>query len=271
MRSFISAVCFLALALGCNGHSYSLGTCPVVEPQSDFNMNRMLGIWYAIQKTSTGSSCITYNFTSLSEPYTYELEQISQHFALGLTPLKHEYHYTGKLTVPDEAVPARMKVRFPLSVAGSASYTVFMTDYDNFAAVFTCQKLGFAHRQSVTILSRRRVLDKMFSDKIRMRMTTFNIDPFDLSIINQRDCPRYNGTGLNINIDDDTFSPQSVGNVVRKAGEKIGDGVEFVAGGVRKIYHKYSDDSSEEAHVSPDKISDLARYQTPNPHAEWLP
>lgn len=128
---------------------------------------QLLGVWYAVQKTSTGSSCITYNFTRLTEPYTYELEQVSQHFALGLTPLKHEYHYTGKLSVPDEAIPARMKVRFPLSVAGSAMYTVFMTDYDNYAAVFTCQKLAFAHRQSVTILSRERTLDKMFLDKVK--------------------------------------------------------------------------------------------------------
>lgn len=33
----------------------------------------------------------------------------------GLTPLKHEYHYTGELTVPEPSTPARMQVRFPLS------------------------------------------------------------------------------------------------------------------------------------------------------------
>lgn len=59
-----------------------------------------------------------------------------------------------------------MKVRFPLSVAGSASYTVFMTDYDTYAGIFTCQKLGFAHRQSATILSREKTLDQMYIDKV---------------------------------------------------------------------------------------------------------
>lgn len=75
----------------------------------------MLGVWYVIQKTSTASNCIIYNFTRTDEPGEYKLEQVSQHFALGLTPLEHEYHYTGDLKVPDSSVPAKMKVKFPLS------------------------------------------------------------------------------------------------------------------------------------------------------------
>jgi apolipoprotein D and lipocalin family protein len=53
-------------------------------------------------------------------------------------------------------------------VAGSASYIVFMTDYETYAGVFTCQKLGFAHRQSASILSRSPRLDKMYVDKVRV-------------------------------------------------------------------------------------------------------
>lgn len=56
-----------------------------------------------------------YNFTKTDEPYQYELEQISQHFVLGLTPLEHTYRYTGRLVVPDTAVPAKMQASFPLS------------------------------------------------------------------------------------------------------------------------------------------------------------
>jgi hypothetical protein len=42
-----------------------------------------------------------------------------------------------------------------------------MTDYDNYAGVFTCQKMAFAHRQSASILSRLPNLDKMYVDKVR--------------------------------------------------------------------------------------------------------
>lgn len=76
---------------------------------------QFLGIWYAVQKTSTASTCLIYNITLGEEPGEYKIEQTSQHFVLGLTPLKHEYSYTGTLTVPDQAVPGKMVVRFPLS------------------------------------------------------------------------------------------------------------------------------------------------------------
>lgn len=75
----------------------------------------MLGVWYAVQKTSTASSCITYNFTRGDEPGEYELEQVSQHFVLGLTPLKHDYKYKGVLSMNEPSIPAKMTVRFPLS------------------------------------------------------------------------------------------------------------------------------------------------------------
>lgn len=61
---------------------------------------------------------------------------------------------------------------FCKGVAGSASYTVFATDYDIYGAIFTCQKLAFANRQSATILSRKKTLDKMYLDKVSPRGST---------------------------------------------------------------------------------------------------
>lgn len=159
-----------------------------------------MGIWYAIQKTSTASSCLIYNITRGEEPGEYFIEQTSQHFALGLTPLKHEYSYTGQLSVPIPELPSKMKVKFPLSKffksfsfymkkqqqqkiniliysvhfldpAGDSDFSIFMTDYETYAGVFTCQKLAFAHRQSATLLSRNRDLDKVYVDKVNIRFT----------------------------------------------------------------------------------------------------
>ncbi|XP_049878979.1 apolipoprotein D-like [Pectinophora gossypiella] len=262
---------FLGVLLVCGGaytHTYHLGACPVVEPMPGFEMNKMLGVWYVIQKTSTASHCITYNFTKTLEPGQYQLEQVSQHFILGLTPLKHDYRYTGILTVPDSAVPARMKVRFPLSVAGSASYTILATDYTTYAAVFTCQKLAFAHRRSATILSRNKELDKIFLDKVRTKLSSFGVDPYDLSIISQSNCPQHpNGTteGVNINIDPGTFSAHNIGNAVKSAGEAIGDGVEYVVDAGKKVYNKVAS-SKEDLTEAP---AGAARNY--NADAEWLP
>lgn len=76
---------------------------------------QLLGVWYAIEKTGTASSCVVYNFTKTDEPYEYDLVQTSQHFILKYTPVKHVYKYTGRLTVPDLSTPAKMSVKFPLS------------------------------------------------------------------------------------------------------------------------------------------------------------
>lgn len=266
MALFAGFLLFLLAVKNVEMHSYHLGNCPNIEPQSDFNMNRMLGIWYVMQKTSTASSCIIYNITKTDEPDEYKVEEISQHFLLALTPLKHGYHYTGTLKVPDSAIPARMTVSFPLSVAGKSSFTIFMTDYDTYAGIFTCQKLTFAHRQSATILSRTRTLDKMYLEKLRTRLANSQIDPFELSIISQKDCPRNLTEGYNINIDDETISAKAAAGVVRKAGEKIGDGIEYLSGKTKEVYHKVADKADETSDMTKEKLR-----KTMNEDAEWLP
>lgn len=247
-------------------HTYHLGNCPVVEPQPEFDMSKLLGTWYVIQKTSTGSRCLIYNFTASSEPDEYFVEQISEHPILGLANVDNKYHYTGRLTVPHPEMPGKMTVRFPLSVAGSASYVVFYTDYTTYAAIFTCQKLAFANRQSATILSRTKTLDKQYIDKIRSKLSSYGIDPFDLSVIDQKNCPSESTeTRVNINIDDDTFSPSNIAGVVRKAGEKLGDGIEIAAEGAKKVYNVVTDDDGRES-----RREEIVRNQNTG-ETEWLP
>lgn len=75
---------------------------------------QFLGKWYGIQKTSTGSKCLIYNFTKTEEPNVYKIEQVSEHPVLGLVH-DNNYHYTGTLKADIESVPAKMTVKFPLS------------------------------------------------------------------------------------------------------------------------------------------------------------
>lgn len=246
-------------------HTYHLGNCPIVEPQPDFEMSKLLGKWYAIQKTSTGSRCLVYNFTASSEPGEYYVEQVSEHPVLGLANVDNKYHYKGQLSVPHPEMPGKMIVRFPLSVAGSASYVVFYTDYEQYAGIFTCQKLAFANRQSATILSRTKTLEKQYVDKIRSKLSAYGVDPFDLSVIDQKNCPAEDTeTRVNINIDDNTFSPSNIAGVVRKAGEKLGDGIEIAAEGAKKVYNTVADDDRR------DRREEIIRNQDTG-DTEWLP
>lgn len=264
----------LAAASCVAAHSYHLGSCPSIEPMANFDMEKFLGKWYVIQKTSTGSRCLVYNFTHVPEEKGYRVEQISEHLLLGLTSVDHKYRYSGLLRVNQGASTAsNMTVNFPLSVAGSASYRVFMTDYDTYAAVFTCQRLAFANRQSVSILSRRRTLDKQYIDKIRNRMSTLGVDPFDLSIISQDNCAIETTEGVDINIDEGTFTPQSAAGVVRKAGEKIGDGIEYAAEGAKKLYHTVRGEKSEDQRELREQVqvNDNHHGRFSDRDAEWLP
>lgn len=74
-----------------------------------------------------------------------------------------------------------------------------------------------------------------FKLKIRSRLSSYSVDPFDLSIVSQTECPKEKEDGVNIHIDPNTFSTSNIANVFRKAGEKLGDGFEYVVGAGKKV------------------------------------
>ena len=184
---------------------------------------------------------------------------------IGLAPVAHRYSYTGELEVKDNDVPAKMTVKFPLNVLpGDAVFKVFMTDYEQYAGIFTCQKLPVSHRQSATILSRTKDMDKAYVDKIRSRLQSFGVNSFDLSIINQSNCPTITqDTKINVDINPETFSSQNIGNWVRKAGEKIGDGVEWTVDKAKGIYRSVSGGSNN----SSERSAKLTEAEKPI----WMP
>lgn len=233
---------------------------------TSFCLFQFLGVWYAIQKTSTASECIIYNISQV-EPGQYLIQQLSQDYLIGLAPVSHRYSYTGELEVKDSDVPAKMTVKFPLNVLpGDAIFKVFMTDYEHYAGIFSCQKLPVSHRQSATILSRSKDMDRAYVDKIRTRLNSYGVDAFDLSIINQNSCPTITGdTKINVDITPETFSSQNIGSWVRKAGEKLGDGVEWTVDKAKTIYKKVSGSESSGS----ERSSKLTQNESEKPI--WMP
>lgn len=76
---------------------------------------------------------------------------------------------------------------------------------------------------------------------MRTRLGSFNVDPYDLSIVNQTGCPKESEEAYNIHIDQDTFSSQNIGEAVRKVGSKIGDGVEWTLDASKKVINVAKD------------------------------
>ena len=53
------------------------------------------------------------------------------------------------------------------AITGKADFIVFDTDYDNYMAIFECNRAGLVHRRSVTVLSRSSTIDEMFIKRVR--------------------------------------------------------------------------------------------------------
>jgi len=281
-KLLVIAVAFVALYMTeTNAHTMGLGSCPRVEPLKDFNMEKFLGEWFVIQKFATSSSCMKYNFTQ-GDDGKLRLVQTRQHFILDTIGVDHIYTYTGVLTIPDTDRSARMRVKFPLNIAGEADFVVFMTDYENYAGIFTCQKILFGHTKSATILSRKSTLDKAVINQIRQKLEEDGVDPDDFSVVDQASCRTKEDSSLNVKIDDKTFSAGNVAGVVKKVGQAVGSGVdkagEVLGSGISKASEVTSDivesfadkdDNKKTGVKNLNALLDKAKVQ--ENEAEWLP
>jgi len=74
---------------------------------------------------------------------------------------------------------------------------------------------------------------------------------------------------LDININPTTFTAGSIAGVVRKAGDKLGDGIEAAAEGASSLYNRFY--GSSNASVKKDREEVSNDQHNPNNDAEWLP
>merc|ERR1712173_543199 len=101
-------------------HEYFPEKCPEFQPMQGFDWDQFAdGVWYVTQKFATRSTCLTYEFTT-DELGFKEITQLRQLPYSEKVGLDHEYKYTGKLYAANEALPAKMNVRFPLNPIGAS-------------------------------------------------------------------------------------------------------------------------------------------------------
>jgi len=231
-----------------NGHEYFPGQCPNFTPMSGFNWDKFSsGLWYVTQKFATRSSCLTYEFKT-DELGFKSIEQVRQLPYTDKLPLEHEYIYTGKLYAPQESSPAKMIVRFPLSintwfsleyafeinsildVVGSSSFIVLDTDYDSYGLICTCQDMDlyftYAHRLSCSILQRDSVENAEITKRMRDLVDSQVEDAsHDFDKIKQEGCD-YNKERV-LNIDVDKILGLKGDSSLREAVESVASEFEF--------------------------------------------
>jgi len=188
-------------------HEYFLGQCPNFTPMSQFDWSKFSeGIWYVTQKFATKSSCLTYQFKTDNLGFK-SIEQIRALPFVSQTGLEHDYVYRGKLYAPQESSPAKMIVRFPLNVAGAASFIVMDTDYNSYGLICTCQEfdgwLTYFNRRSCSILQRDPVEDSNITNQLKQKLDTdLGEDAsHDFDTIQQAECSHGDDPAFTIDVD----------------------------------------------------------------------
>ncbi|XP_068242913.1 apolipoprotein D-like [Palaemon carinicauda] len=155
---------------------YFWGRCPSAPPMKDFEMDKLVGIWYIVEAFDSGEKCMTWNISRDATPDTWKVVEDKENGAIHSAGLSHAKFNSGTIYQPDKNNPAKMKSYWPISgIAGDTEFTVHDTDYENFASVFECQNVGLFHRENGLILSRTPVLRIDLRQMARIRTPDINV------------------------------------------------------------------------------------------------
>lgn len=172
--------------------------CPdPIQVKQNFTLNKYLGLWYEIERM--------YN------PFTFG-DCVTAHYSLKEDGNVRVINSNGKNLTTDDtivgtAVPygteGRLTVSFPPTECGyqgppptGPNYNILMTDYDNFAVVYTCDSFQIPGAPVQTklefgwILSRTAIMPEASLLKIKKDLQFLNYDTERFNPTNQDGCQR---------------------------------------------------------------------------------
>ncbi|XP_030373448.1 apolipoprotein D [Scaptodrosophila lebanonensis] len=185
-------------------HAYGLGRCPKYPSMPKFNMSRILGQWFEVER-SLYLPEIAFRCTSLAfQPYNKADLSKFNNFKLEVA-IKSINRITGNPNVnlgyatPENSKSSIMdfkfNTRFPdvisrlLPVTGK--YQVLYTDYDNFAILWSCGSIGsFGYSDQIWVFGRARERD--FTAEVRSKvydvLKRLSLDPERLVLSENKNC-----------------------------------------------------------------------------------
>ncbi|KAF7990299.1 hypothetical protein HCN44_000104 [Aphidius gifuensis] len=174
---------------GVFGQSPGLGACPDVKTVSSIDLSRYAGRWYEAMRFFTvfelTGKCVTADYTLIDSNGTVNVvnSQIS-------TLTNKRSSIEGTAEIVDLAEPGKLKVTFPsVPIKNSGSYWVLGTDYDSYAAVWSCTSLKIANLQFGWILTREKNPPESVIQKATNVFKLNDLKPSKFYKTNQLDCP----------------------------------------------------------------------------------
>lgn len=200
--SLFIAYCFLVPS---HSHTLHVGrTCPNVQAFPNLSLDKILGTWYVVYQFDTSNTCLVWDLEkSETNPEQLMLTESRQLSLLDAVGVSHKQSITARIDIANPEVPSKMRIRWPTSLTGKADFIVFDTDYDNYLAVFQCDRAGLFHRRDTTVLSRSPIIDDMFIRRVRRLLETADVSHQSLDQISHRQCR--NETKRDWHIDSELF------------------------------------------------------------------
>ncbi|XP_064541479.1 apolipoprotein D [Drosophila montana] len=200
--SLLSSVLLLTLVEQAN--AYGFGRCPKYPSMPKFNMSRVLGHWFEVERSfylpEIASGCTTFEF----QPYSKAELSKFNNFKLEVA-IKTVNRITGNPNVnlgyatPENSKSSIMdfkfNTRFPEVIArllpGSGKYQVLYTDYDNYAILWSCGSIGsLGYADQIWILGRDTDFVVEIREKIYDVLKRLSLDPERLVISKNTNCPK---------------------------------------------------------------------------------
>jgi len=168
-------------------HSLGLGACPKVPAISNFQTEQFMGTWYVIEIFGRQTKCMTLTFKKVTDT-SLTVTEAMEFYVLDKINLDYAHTNTGTLNIEDVSNPAKMRVKWPDNIVGSATFSVADTDYESYALIIECQKLWLASRTNAAILSRTPDLPPELITKLRGTVDGLSLDSKDFSTMEHDNC-----------------------------------------------------------------------------------
>ncbi|XP_055917213.1 apolipoprotein D [Eupeodes corollae] len=185
---------------------YGFGRCPKYPSMPRFNMTRVLGQWFEVERSfylpEIASGCTTLTFQpaisnreddpSLNSVYKLEvaIKTVNRLTGNPSVNLGYATPESRKSSIMD----FKFNTRFPDVIArllpGSGKYQVLYTDYENFAILWSCSSLGsIGYSDQIWIFGRDRDFPAEIRVKIYDALKKLSLEPDRLVLSKNKNCP----------------------------------------------------------------------------------